>query len=253
MSSRRSLLKGLATMPLASVLADARLARAAAATTEMTSVDVGEGKVSGAVAAPSGAVRGAILLIHEWWGLNDQIKSVAAEFANQGYLALAADLYSGKATTSPDEARALMQKVDPGAATATLERWVAWLDADERTGGRVGTIGWCFGGGWSLSASIATPVEATVVYYGRVNHPVEQLSRLNGPVLGHFATQDGWINKPMIEGFEGAMKSAAKAYEVHWYDAQHGFANPTTGRYDEADAALAWRRTLDFLDRSLAG
>ena len=102
-----------------------------------------------------------------------------------------------------------------------------------------------------MNASLATPVDATIVYYGRVNKTAEELSVLNGPVLGHFATQDKWINKQMVSGFESAMDAAGKSYTSHWYDAQHAFANPTSARYDAEDAALAWQRTLDFLKRHL--
>lgn len=111
----------------------------------------------------------------------------------------------------------------------------------------------CFGGGWSLMTGIVEPVDGTVVYYGKVDRPADMLRRLQGPVLGHFATQDQWINRRMVGKFEAAMKAAGKTFTSHWYDAQHAFANPTGGRYDEADAKLAWRRTLDFLHDTLRG
>ena len=130
MISRR-MVKGLAAgLPLAVVLADPLLARVAAGGgLETVTIPAAGRKVSGSLALPAKAPAAAVLLIHEWWGLNDQIKSVAAEFARLGYVALALDMYAGK----------------------------------------VGTIGWCFGGSLSLDASIATPVDATVVYYGRVD------------------------------------------------------------------------------------
>ena len=87
----------------------------------------------------------------------------------------------------------------------------------------IGTVGWCFGGGWSLNASIAAPVDATVIYYGRVTRPEQDLARLRGPVLGHFATQDKWINKKMVGAFEAAMKGAGKSIASHWYQANHAF------------------------------
>jgi carboxymethylenebutenolidase len=94
-------------------------------------------------------------------------------------------------------------------------------------------------------------VDATVVYYGRVEKPADQLERLKGPVLGHFASRDEFINKPMVDAFDAAMAEAGKPLTVYWYDADHAFANPTGARYDEADAALAWQRTMAFLRETL--
>lgn len=250
--ARRALLTGLASLPLAAVLADSRLAAAAAGGLEEVSVELPSGGlVSASLALPETTPAPTVLLIHEWWGLNDQIKAVAADFAKQGYVALAADLYGGEVASTPDGAKALMGAVDPGKATETLVAWAEWLKAHEASSGKLGTVGWCFGGGWSLNASLATPVDATVVYYGRVNHSAAELASLQGPVLGHFATQDGWINEEMVNGFTAAMDQAGKSYTVHWYEADHAFANPSGGRYDEADAKLAWERTTAFFDEQL--
>ena len=104
----------------------------------------------------------------------------------------------------------------------------------------------------ALNASLAAPVDATVVYYGNVAKERTQLASLAGPVLGHFATRDKWINQGMVEGFEGEMGAAGKSVKSHWYEADHAFANPTSARYDEDDAALAWRRTLAFFEAHLS-
>ncbi|MFQ5775910.1 MAG: dienelactone hydrolase family protein [Kiloniellaceae bacterium] len=242
----------MAGTPLAAVLSDPRLARAAAAGLEEVSLTTAGGKaVKAALALPAKTPAPAILLVHEWWGLNDQIKAVAAEFAREGYVALAVDLYDGRVATARDQAGAYMQAVDPAEATDTLASWVAWLRRHPKATGKVGTVGWCFGGGWSLNASIAAPVEATVIYYGRVDRPAEDLKSLEGPVLGHFATRDKWIDEEMVAGFERAMRAAGKSLEVHWYEADHAFANPTGARYDAEDAQLAWRRTLAFFRKHL--
>ncbi len=253
MSDRCRFLKGLTSIPLATVLANPRLAAAVSAGLQEVKATLADGRtVKGALAVPQGQATGSILLVHEWWGLNNQIKSVASEFSNLGYTALAVDLYHGKVADTRDEARSLMQSVDPKVATETLNIWVKRLREDARAGAKLATIGWCFGGGWSLNASLAISVDATVVYYGRVNKTAEELSALKGPVLGHFATQDKWINKQMVSDFESAMDAAGKSYTSYWYDAQHAFANPTSARYDAEDAALAWQRTLEFLKRHLA-
>ena len=234
------------------MLADPRLAAAAAMGLEEVSVDLpGGGSAKAALAMPETTPAPAVLLIHEWWGLNDQIKAVAADFAKQGYIALAVDLYGGEVANTPEEAKALMGAVDGGAATATLVAWSDWLKSHEKSTGKLGTVGWCFGGGWSLNAALAAPVDATVVYYGRVTKSAEELEGLEGPVLGHFATEDKWINEEMVGGFEEAMDAAGKSYTVHWYEADHAFANPTGARYDEADAKLAWERTTAFLAEQL--
>ncbi len=255
--ARRQVLTSLAAAPfagltLAAVLADPNLARAAAAVMEEVSLTTAGGRrVSAALAVPAKTPAAAIVLIHEWWGLNDQIKAVAAEFAREGYVALAVDLYGGQVAGTRDGARALMQAVDGAAATDTLTSWIAWLRKRPDTTGKTGTIGWCFGGGWSLAAAIAAPVDATVIYYGRVNHPPASLTSLKGPVLGHFATRDQWIDREMVGGFENAMGAAHKRLTAHWYEADHAYANPTGARYDKEDAQLAWKRTLEFFRENL--
>jgi carboxymethylenebutenolidase len=252
MYARRSVIKGVASIPLAAVLADPRLARAQAATLETVSLTTAGGHtVSAALALPAATKAPAVMLIHEWWGLNDQIKSVAREFANEGYVALAIDLYGGNVATTPDAARGYMKQLDARTATETVAAWISWLRAHARGNGKVATVGWCFGGGWSLNASIAAPVDATVIYYGNVAKGADDLKPLKGPVLGHFATLDKFINRDMVGGFEAAMAAAGKSLEVHWYEADHAFANPTQSRYDEADARQSWQQTLAFLKKSL--
>jgi len=245
--ARRSVLKGLAGLPIAAVLADPRLARAAAAGLETVTLN-GQ---SAALALPAATPAPAVLLVHEWWGLNDQIKSVARAFADQGYLALAIDLYDGKVADNADDARAYMGQVQAAKATATAGAWMDWLRAREGGTAGLGTVGWCFGGGWSLNASLTRPAEATVIYYGRLVQDAGRLAALKGPVLGHYASRDKWINAAMVADFEDAMTAAGKPFTSHWYEADHAFANPTSARYDEADAALAWQRTLTFFADNL--
>ncbi len=249
--ARRDVIVGLAGVSLASVLANPRLARAAAGSLETVTLTTAGGRsVSAALAVPAAAPAPAVMLVHEWWGLNDQIKSVAAELGKLGYLALAVDLY-GKVAATPDEAKALMGALDPKAATDTVTSWLRWLKFDKRSTGKVASIGWCFGGGWALNASLAEPADATVVYYGNVAKTADELRPLEGPVLGHFGEKDQRINHAMVDGFAAAMTKAGKRLEAHWYDADHAFANPTGTRYDEADAKLAWERTLAFLKQTI--
>ena len=251
--ARRSVVLGLAGLPLATVLADRNLARAAAAELATATITTSGGRsVSAAIALPEVTPAGTVLLVHEWWGLNDQIKTMARDVANAGYVACAIDLYDGAVATTPAEAKKLVTGVDAADATDTVAAWGRWLKAHDLGNGKLATIGWCFGGGWSLNASLAVPADATVVYYGNVAKTAAQLQALKGPVMGHFATKDKWINEAMVQGFEAEMTAAAKSYQSFWYEADHAFANPTGGRYDQADASLAWQRTLEFLAANLA-
>ena len=254
MLARRDLFKGAAGLPLAAVLANPAIAKSVAASLPEVSLTTAGGKtVKATFAETRSASAPTLLLVHEWWGLNDQIKSVAAEFAGLGYHALALDLYDGQVGTTRDDARKFMKAVKAGEAVDTVVSWAGWLKQHKGSNGKIGTVGWCFGGGWSLMTGIKTPVDATVVYYGNVARKAADLASLKGPVLGHFASRDKWINKEMVSGFEQEMKAAGKTVSSHWYEADHAFANPSGGRYDAEDAKLAWQRTLDFYQKHLKG
>lgn len=253
-AQRRDFLRGLIALPLAVVLSDKALAQSAASGLESVLIPVAEGQaLSLSVAVPARDKAPVVILVHEWWGLNDQIKSVAAEFAKEGYLAICVDLFDGHVAGDGPQAKALMSGLDPRRATAAMVAAVAWARSHPKSNGRVATCGWCFGGGWSLNASLATPVDATVIYYGNVKKTADQLKSLAGPVLGHFAKRDQSIDAVMVAGFEQAMREAGKAdrLTLFWYEADHAFANPTGARYDATDAALAWGRTLHFLKQTL--
>ena len=251
---RRELLKTVAALPLAAVLANPALAEMAAATTAEQTIRTAGGKtVKASLAIPAVTPAPALILIHEFWGLNDQIRTMAAEFGKLGYLALAVDLYDGKVGKTPEEARDYMSQVKPEEATDTLVSWARWLNAHKQGTGRVGSVGWCFGGGWSMETGIEAGTDAVVVYYGKVDQPVERLKKLKGPVLGHFGTRDTFINTAMVDGFEANMKAAGKQATIYRYDADHAFANPTGARYDAEDAKLAWDRTTGFLGKVLFG
>ena len=253
---RRLFLAGLASLPLATVLSYPELAAAQADRTRPMEIDLPDGTTStGVVAMPETLPAPAVVLIHEWWGLNDQIKSMAAELAELGYIAYAIDLYGGEVASSPEEARTLMGDVDGARARAQLVGAIEAMRVLDGASGKVGTVGWCFGGGWSINASMATAVDATVVYYGQLPQESAAVATLQGPVLGHFGTEDGSIDEVMVGGFERAMAEAGKAdaLDVNWYVANHAFANPTSARYDEEDAELAWGRTQTFFARHLRG
>jgi carboxymethylenebutenolidase len=250
-TTRRQVVGGLAGLSLASVLMDRSRTAAAASGLQTVTITVSGVSVAAALALPSAQPAGAAILIHEWWGLNDQIKATASEVAALGYIALAIDLYGGNVATTPEEAKAYMQKVDPAMARATMSSWIDWLRQRPDCTSKVASIGWCFGGGMSLQAGLDRPLEGTIVYYGNVARTPDELAALKGPVLGQFATRDKWISPEMVAGFEAAMKIAGKSLEDYSYDADHAFANPTGQNYDAEDARLAWDRTAAFLSRTL--
>ena len=197
----------------------------------------------------------AIIVIHEWWGLNDNIRSMTDQLAGEGYAALAVDLYGGHAATTPEAAVKLMQGVfaDTAAANSNLRQAYAYVH-NTLHAPRVGVIGWCFGGGWSLATALMLPdrLNAAVMYYGRPVDDVAELSKLKMPLLGFFGEQDKGITPADVRAFQAALKQAHVNAEIHEYaGAAHAFANPSGGNYRPAAAADAWKRTLAFFARNL--
>ena len=199
--------------------------------------------------------RAAVLLIHEWWGLNDHIKEMADRVAALGYGALAIDLYDGKVASDPDTAGAYSKAAgeQPDVALDKLDAALRWLDS--HSNGRVATLGWCFGGGWSLEASLANPnlVDGTVIYYGMVSTDADRLRRLSAPVLGIFATKDQWITPDSVDAFEAALNQAGVPHRIRRYEADHAFANPSGPYYADDAARDAWAKTTAFLAMNLKG
>lgn len=253
---RRTVVKGIAAgVPLATILADASLMRAVAASLETVTITTEGGrKVNAALALPEKTPASSVVLIHEWWGLNDQMKAVAAELAKNGYIVLAIDLFDGTVAKTPQEAAGLSRSVgtNPKAAIDTLTSWIDWLKKYPKGNQKVATWGYCFGGGWSLNASLARPVNATVIYYGNVRKTAAELASLQGPVIMHYGLLDQNINTTMVKGFEAEAKKAGKQVTVYAYEgANHAFANPTGAAfpYVKEAADLAWKRTLAFLKK----
>ena len=249
---RRLFLKGLATLPLAAVLTDVELVKAAGHRGQMQSITTAQGDtVTAFVSAAQNPGAPVVVLIHEWWGLNDHIKSMAEEFSQHGFTAVAVDLFSGSVAATPKEAMAQIQALDADKANQNLAAWLDWGRANGN--GKVATLGWCFGGGYSLQAAANAAPDAAVVYYGAMNLSAPQLAQLNTPVLGHFGTLDARINAQMVGDFKAELAAVGKANLLteHWYTADHAFANPTGGRYDQDDAQLALHRSLTFLHQHL--
>ena len=198
----------------------------------------------------------AIIMIHEWWGLNDNIRTMADRLAGEGYIVFAVDLYHGGVASTPGEARVLMMKAveDPEPAKENIR---AAFEFVSKTAGapRVGSLGWCFGGGWSLSTAQLFPdeLDAAVIYYGQVTNDEDLLRPIGAPILGLFAADDSGIRVASVEAFRDSLERLRKNYEVHIYPGVgHAFANPTGRNYDAAAAEDAWRRTLEFFDLHLS-
>jgi len=198
----------------------------------------------------------AVIMIHEWWGLNDNVRAMADRLAAEGYIVFAVDLYTGEVAQTPDEARILMTQAveDPDSASDNIR---AAYDFVKTTASapRIGSLGWCFGGGWSLNTARLFPddLDASVIYYGQVTADEEILRPINTPILGLFAAEDTGIKVASVEAFRDALERLRKNYEVHIYPGVgHAFANPTGRNYDAAAAEDAWSKTLKFLDRHLA-
>src|SRR3954465_5540012 len=200
------------------------------------------------VARPQGRPQGALLVFHEWWGLNDWVKHQADLLAAQGYLALAVDLYKGKVATTSGEAQQLMQAKDEKWGDQVEEAGREWLKQNAQ-GAKVATIGWCMGGGEALKASLNDPkdVAATVMFYGMPVADPAKLKTLRGPLLGIWANRDKSITPDKVAAFDKALTEAGVKHEFHAYDAEHAFANPSGGRYNGDAAKDAWDRTLKFL------
>ncbi len=198
----------------------------------------------------------AILVIHEWWGLNENVKTMTRRLAAEGYVALAVDMFGGTVATTPEQARTLTAGVmaNREAGVRNLAEAAKWARAQGAP--KLATLGWCFGGGWSLGAALAMPeqVDASVMFYGQVVTDRERLARLDAPLLGIFGEADRGIPVAQVREMEAALKSLGKNVEVVVYPgAGHGFANPSGQSYDATAADDAWRRTVTFLRRHLHG
>jgi carboxymethylenebutenolidase len=188
-----------------------------------------------------------VFVIHEWWGLNEHIRreadSLAAALGNVTVMAL--DLYDGKVATTRENASKYMQSVKETRANAIIKGASDYAGEDAS----IATIGWCFGGGWSLKASLLLEEKAAgcVIYYGMPVRDSAQLTALRCDVLGIFASRDRWITPEIAEEFRQLVESTDNNISTHVFKADHAFANPSSSRYDQEDAAQARALTRTFL------
>ena len=193
----------------------------------------------------------AIIVIHEWWGLNDNIRAIADRLAGEGYIVLAIDLFGGTTADNAQDARKLMKAVVENPEPANENIRQAYDFVNETAGApRTASVGWCFGGGWSLNTAMLFPedLDAAVIYYGQITSDEDRLRPINAPILGLFGGKDRGIPVDSVREFEAALERLRKNHEIHIYpDAKHAFANPSGMAYDAEIAEDAWQRTLEFL------
>jgi carboxymethylenebutenolidase len=188
-----------------------------------------------------------LLVVHEWWGLNDWIKKESEQLyidlGNVNIIDL--DLYDGQVATTREDAGKFMQSVKEDRAEAIIKGAIAYAGPKAR----IATIGWCFGGGWSLQSALLAGKQAIacIMYYGMPEQDINKLKTLNCDVLGNFAAKDGWINPKVVAQFEANMKTAGKNITTHEFDADHGFANPSNPIYNSKATTEAYGYTLAFL------
>lgn len=192
-----------------------------------------------------------LIVVHEWWGLNDYIKREAARFAEElpGVNVLAVDLYDGQLATDAKKASMLMQQVKPARAAAIIKGATAYAGPKAR----VASVGWCFGGGWSMQAALLNGKQAAgcVLYYGMPETDPANLQPLQTEVLAFFAGQDTWITPQIVQEFQQAMTKSGKKLTVKTYDADHAFANPSNPHYNKRFADEAHATAVTFLKRTL--
>lgn len=217
----------------------------------------GSKQLKGFIAWPDAAEKAppALILVHEWWGLNDNIREMARKFAAEGYIALAVDLYDGQTADNSDDAEKLTQKVlaNESAYQNNLRQAYEFLKTSAQAP-RIGSVGWCFGGGMSLQAALLLPgdLKASVLYYGFLVQDRDRLAKLDTPLLGLYGDKDSSIPVDDVHTFEKTLDSLKKPFELHIYPgAGHAFANPSGKLYNPEASADAWKRTLAFLHEHL--
>jgi carboxymethylenebutenolidase len=198
----------------------------------------------------------AVVMIHEWWGLNDNIKDMANELASEGYVVLAADLFNREVATDPNRARELSSSVgdSPEQAITNLQSAVQYLGSlPNVNSSRIASLGWCFGGGQSLQLALNSdqkPLAATILYYGNLVNDTNELSKIKWPVLGIFGDQDQSISVESVNQFEQALNQTGITNEIYIYPGVgHAFANPSGDNYAPEETADAWQKTLAFLNK----
>lgn len=197
-----------------------------------------------------------IVICHEWWGLNDQIRGVARRLAQQGYVAIVPDFYHGQVASDPELAHELSRALEDAGAFSDFGATIDWLRAQPSTAkSRLGVIGFCMGGGLTQRIALRRgDLSAAVMFYGTPETEADEIARLGAPLLAHFGATDKGIPASRADDLRNALKAAGKTGEVFVYPgAGHAFMNETRASYHADAARQAWARTLAFLQRNLKG
>jgi len=213
------------------------------------------GQLQGELAEPSGSGKvGAVIVIQEWHGINDHIKSLVDRFANAGYLALAPDLYHGKVAKDDNEAGQMMNKLDFGKAVGEIGASAQFLKEQARSNGKVAVVGFCMGGALAFAtAANVGGLAAIVPFYGVPDVDKLDASKFSAPILAHFASKDEWAKPEKAQTIKSSAEKAGKSMELHVYDAGHAFMRDSDpSKYNEAASKKAWERTFEFLKKHLA-
>jgi carboxymethylenebutenolidase len=223
---------------------------------EMVEFPFDGGNTSGYLAIPKQGTGPGVIVIQEWWGLVDHIKDICDRFAEEGFVALAPDMYHGKKTKSPDEAGKLMMALNIDQAEKDLGAAVQYLlTLDTMTSKKIGVVGFCMGGALALyTATKNQNIGACIVFYGIHQKVKPDLPNLNAPVLGIFGEKDGSVPPGSVHNLERQVKDLGKQIEVKIYPgADHAFFNNTRPEVYKAEAAAdAWQRTIAFLRQHLS-
>lgn len=216
----------------------------------------GDESVSAVLYTPAGSGPfPALIVIHEWWGLNDWVKGQASKLSGEGYVTLAVDLYRGKVATTPEEAHEIMRGVPEDRAKRDLHAAFEFLASQPNVKrDRIGAIGWCMGGGYALDVALQEPaLAADVINYGHLATDPDALKKIHSPILGIFGALDKGIPPADVRKFGEQLDKLGKKIEIKIYDdAGHAFENPNNkDGYRSADAADAWQRTVAFLATNL--
>ena len=227
-----------------------------AATPKNVSYKSGDDTVQAIIYTPEGTGPfPGILVIHEYWGLNEWVKEQASKLSDLGYVALAIDLYRGKVAATPDEAHELMRGLPEDRAKRDLHAAFEFLQSQPNVKkDRIASIGWCMGGGFSLDMALQEPtLRADVINYGHLATDTDALKKINGAILGSFGGKDRGIPPDDVKKFEQTLKQLGKQVQIVIYpDAGHAFENPNNkDGYRPDDAADAWKRTVKFLAETL--
>lgn len=211
-------------------------------------------RIEGALCEPAGPEpRGAVVIVHEWHGLNDEMKLQCERFATAGYLAFVPDLFHGEVASDDAQAAKMMERFDFQRAVAEIGESAAFVRAHAQCNGRVAVVGFCLGGALTLAAArYVSGLDAAVPFYGLPRFSPTEFAAVKTPICGHYARVDAWANPAIAAEIQATVRAGGGEMELYVYDAEHAFMRASDpSRYEPTSAALAWQRTSAFLQRHL--